>query len=246
MQIRDLHTGTMFTAVLLAATILAGCAGIQPAPFIYPYYEHMPSANSMDRARHAYEEGRHFRALGHYRQAAEWADKFAQYNVGVMHLRGEGTEFDPVRAWAWIELSAERGYPEFVETADDLYTMLDEAQQREALAVYEQELLPAYGDAAKKPLVARKMNDERRQATGTRTGSDGMLAKLEILETHEGYGITRRGDEFYDAQKWDFRQIVQFESKIMIDYNRGSVEFGELELVDDEVDGENESDEENP
>lgn len=237
MPFSNLHATTTLAAVFLAAVLLAGCAGIQPVGAVRPYYEQTPSADAMRRARSAYRAGMYMRALNHYREAAVWADKFAQYNVGVMHLRGEGTEFDPVRAWAWIKLAAERDYPEFVETAEDLHTMLDEEQRRKAREIYENELLPEYGDASQVARTARKMRFGLRQATGSRTGSAGFLAKLRIYELHEGDGLSRRGDEYYDPKKWDFRQIVQFESDIMINFDRGSVKLGEFRLVDDEDEG---------
>lgn len=240
MRFRTLHSAVTLTGIFLAAAILAGCAGIQPVGTVHPYYEQTPSADSMRHARRAYQTGMYTRALNHYREAAVWADKFAQYNVGVMHLRGEGTAFDPMRAWAWIKLAAERDYPEFIETAEDLHAMLDEEQRRRARKIYENELLPEYGDASQVPRTARKMRYQLRQATGSRTGSAGFLARLRVYELHEGDGLSRRGDEYYDPMKWNFRQIVQFESDIMIDYNRGSVELGEFKLVDDEADGEEE------
>lgn len=239
MRFSNLPATATLAAAFLAAVILAGCAGIQPTGVVRPYYEQTPSADSMRHARRAYRAGMHQRALNHYREAAVWADKFAQYNVGVMHLRGEGTEFDPVRAWAWIKLAAERDYPEFVETAEDLQAMLDEEQRRKAREIYENELLPEYGDASQVAPTARKMRYNLRQATGSRTGSAGFLAMLRVYEVHEGDGLSRRGDEYYDPMKWDFRQVVQFESDIMINYDRGSVEFGEFKLVDDENEGGN-------
>ncbi|QKK03311.1 MAG: sel1 repeat family protein [Pseudomonadota bacterium] len=166
----------------------------------YPFHEHTPSAEAMTRAARAYAAGMHETALMHYLEAARWADKFAQYNVGVMHLRGEGTEFDPVRAWAWLELSAERDYPQFVETADDLYAMLDEQQRQQARAIYEQELVPRYGDAVKVPRVQRAMRRELRGATGSRTGSQGFLSMLTV---YDGSGVPRKGTEFYAPEKWE-------------------------------------------
>ncbi|MEM1081429.1 MAG: hypothetical protein AAGH65_07590, partial [Pseudomonadota bacterium] len=127
----------------------------------------------------AFEAGMYPAALTHYKSAARWADKFAQYNVGIMYLRGYGTEFDPVRAWAWFELSAERGYPEMVETADLLWDKFNGAQQRRARDIFENELLPDYSDDARKSLTARRMERERRQATGSRVGSIGNLTIID-------------------------------------------------------------------
>ncbi|NBB92430.1 MAG: hypothetical protein GVY32_04580 [Gammaproteobacteria bacterium] len=217
----------LFAALALLAG-LAGCSHLQP-PQEHPYHEHTPSADHMQRAQRAYEAGMFETALMQYREAARWADKFAQYNVGVMHLRAQGTEFDPVRGWAWLELSAERGYPDFVQAADDLHAMLDEDQRRRARKIFEDELLPRYGDDARLPRVAREMRRELHDATGSRTGSQGFLAMLTI---YDGDGVSRRGTEYYAPEKWDIEQVIAFERNLM--FRRGNVEIGELELIDEE------------
>lgn len=195
------------------------------------YSEHVPSAWEMRQGRQDYEAGNYMGAFWHYTNAAVWADKFAQYNIGVMYLRGEGVEFDPVRGWAWLELAAERGYPEMVLAANDLYRMLDEAQQREGRRILEEELLPDYGDAVRIKPTARRMERERRQATGTRTGSKAALSALRIID---GSGITRRGDEFYDPAKWDFERIVRFETQFMRDIANAGATLGEFRIIEDE------------
>jgi hypothetical protein len=222
-------------AILAALISLTGCAHISPAVApAYPYYEHTPSADEMVRAQRAYEAGMHGAAIMHWRNAARWADKFAQYNLGIMYLRGEGVEFDPLRAWAWLELSAERGYPEFERQADELWSMMSEAERRKARAIHERELLPEYGDAARMEAVARKMKRELREATGSRTGSRGFLSMLTV---YDGM-IPRKGTEYYAPEKWDFQRIVAFETQLMRNENRGRVELGDFRTVEDEEDSE--------
>lgn len=205
------------------------------------YSEHIPSAWEMRQGRQDYQSGNYTGAFWHYMNAAVWADKFAQYNIGVMYLRGEGVEFDPVRAWAWLELAAERGYPDMVLAADDLYRLLDEEQQREGRRILEDDLLPDYGDAVRIKATARRMERERRQATGTRTGSKAALSALRIID---GSGITRRGDEFYDPAKWDFERIVRFETQFMRDIANAGATLGEFRVIEDEYDEDSGSDEE--
>jgi hypothetical protein len=197
----------------------------------YDYDEHTPGARYMEDGQRAYAAGQFGSALAKYKAAARWADKFAQYNIGVMHLRAEGVEFDPVKAWAWLELAAERDYPQMVEAADDLYAMLDEAQRAEGRDYLERELLPRYGDDARVEPTAQKMRQDRRRATGSRTGGGAFLSYLTIID---GSGQTRRGDEYYAAEKWDFERIIEYETQVMFRIANGNVELGELELVDDE------------
>lgn len=232
---RFVHSGIRAIGYLAVAMIfgllLSACASISPGPAEYPYHEHTPSADEMERGRRAYRAGMHRTAFMHYRNAARWADKFAQYNVGVMYLRGEGVEFDPIRGWAWIQLAAERNYPQFEETADDLFELLGEKQQRLARNILEQELLPKYGDEVKIERADREMRSLLRKATGTRTGSQGFLAMLTV---YDGSGIPRRGTEYYDSKKWDFRRVVEFETRLMIQSAGGRADVGEFEVLEDE------------
>ena len=108
-----------------------------------------------------------------------------------MHLRGEGTDFDPVQAWAWLELSAERGYPSMVEAANELFDLLDEEQRRQARRLLDQELMPEYGDAVAVPRAQVEMDRRRRQSTGSRVGGRAMLGMLRVIDV-QGDGLSRR------------------------------------------------------
>ena len=218
------------TIVLLLAcsSALAMAEPEYPGSRAYPYHEHTPSAHPMERARRAYRAKWYFSAYHHYLSAARWADKFAQFNVGVMYLRGEGVDFDPVRGWAWIKLSAERNYPDMVRMAKDLYAMLDEEQREQARGIYEKELLPEYGDEVRIPATIDKMERERRRATGSRLGSRVFLTIV------DSYGRTRDGEEYYDPAKWDFRNIVAYETHTMLNLPLGSVVLGDFETIDDD------------
>lgn len=209
-------------------------AAAEPEPLgdpLYRYDEHTPSAGTMQRARRAYRANRHRAALEYYKVAAFWADKLGQYNVGVMYLQGEGVEFDPVRGWAWLELSAERNYPDMVDAADKLYELLDEAQRRDARRILEEELLPEYGDDVAIQRAAKEMRRNLRRGTGSRLGSRASLSAVTIID---GNGMTRRGDEYYDPAKWDFENIVRYETRLMFQLARGRVEAGELVIVEDD------------
>jgi TPR repeat protein len=57
-------------------------------------------------AQKQYQDALHYFELG-----AFYADKPSQIGIGLMYLKGEGVAADPVTAFAWLDLAAERGYP---------------------------------------------------------------------------------------------------------------------------------------
>jgi len=207
----------------------------RPGSAMFAFDEHLPSAWRMQRGARLYAIGRHYSAIHFYERAAWYADKFGQYNVGVMHLRGEGTDFDPVQAWAWLELSAERGYPSMVEAANELFDLLDEEQRRQARRLLDQELMPEYGDAVAVPRAQVEMDRRRRQSTGSRVGGRAMLGMLRVIDV-QGDGLSRRGDEYYDPEKWNMQRIIEYETWQMQNIGRGRVEIGDTEVVEDEHD----------
>ncbi|MEN1728631.1 MAG: hypothetical protein AAGJ52_09330, partial [Pseudomonadota bacterium] len=72
----------------------------RPGSGLYAFSERTPSYWRMTRGNRLYSIGRHYSAIHFYERAAYYADKFGQYNVGAMYLRGEGADFDPVQGWA--------------------------------------------------------------------------------------------------------------------------------------------------
>lgn len=229
----------MTTRLVIAAFLAGFCssglladdlATDRPGERFYAYDEHTPGQRFMILAQRAYKAGMFEGALTHYKAAARWADKFAQYNVGIMHLRGEGTEYDPLRGWAWLELSAERGYPQFEESADALWALFNASERNRATAILEQELLPHFSDAQTLERTAREMRFRLQDAAGSRLGSRGMMGMLVVIDRT---GFPRRGDEFYDPDKWNFNTLVDYETRLMKAVADAEVEVRELELDDD-------------
>ena len=218
----------MKTTALVAAALLAVFTSTAPAqngsPFSYA--EHTPGARLVAEGKRSYDAGQYASALTKYEAAARWADKFAQFNIGVMHLQGKGTEFDPARALAWFQLAAERDYPMMVTMVEDLEDMVDDATKRQAERIRVEELEPVFGDEVAIERTHRRMQRDRRLATGSRLGFAGFLRVI------DRNGFSRDGAEFYAEEKWDFRQIVAIETQRMQALGDGRVELRELELDD--------------
>ncbi|MGE3297716.1 MAG: tetratricopeptide repeat protein [Porticoccaceae bacterium] len=55
-----------------------------------------------------------------YRKSAEQGYQNAQYNLGVLYLRGEGVEQDPQAAVHWLRLAAEQRNPAAIAALEKL------------------------------------------------------------------------------------------------------------------------------
>ena len=51
-------------------------------------------------------------AVKWYRRSAEQGDRYAQYNLAVMLLKGQGTAPDAEEAFRWCRMAAEQGLAE--------------------------------------------------------------------------------------------------------------------------------------
>ena len=77
----------------------------------------------------------------------------------------------PITAYAWLDLAAERNYPDFVATRDELKKTLTSEQLALANAL-RAELGKRYGDAVAKPRMAMQLHLGMMNFTGSRTGFD--------------------------------------------------------------------------
>lgn len=110
-------------------------------------------------------------ALKYFEIGAFYADKLSQLSTGLMYMNGEGVKKDPVTAYAWLDLAAERDYPDFVATRDGLKAELTPEQLTQAAEV-RKKLAERYGDAIAKPRLAMQLRQGQMQITGSRTGFD--------------------------------------------------------------------------
>lgn len=124
-------------------------------------------------------------AAGHYQAAmkyfligARFADKLSQLSIGLMYLNGHGVKKDPVTAFAWIAIAAERKYPSFLATRNAVWAKLDASQRAQAKLLIDK-LYPEYGDLTAKPRMAKRLRWSRTQLTGSYLGGQiGPMASL--------------------------------------------------------------------
>lgn len=116
-------------------------------------------------------------ALKYFEIGAFYADKLSQLSIGLIHMNGEGVKKDPVTAYAWLDLAAERGYPDFVATRDHLKGALTPDQLAQAMEL-RKTLGERYADAVAKPRLAAQLRQGQMQITGSHTGYDSGVSQL--------------------------------------------------------------------
>lgn len=136
-----------------------------------------PDMYGMTMGAQEYAKHQYGAALRHFELGALYADKFSQLCLGLMHMNGEGTPKDPVTAFAWFDLAAERNYPDFVATRDALKKTLTAEQVKQALAL-RAELSKRYADAVAKPRMAAELRMGMMNFTGSRTGFDSGVTQI--------------------------------------------------------------------
>lgn len=143
--------------------------------------------NGMQR----YAAGDFKAAMKYFLIGARYADKLSQLSIGLMYLNGQGVQKDPVAAFAWIAMAAERKYPQFLATRDGVWARLDASQREQAKALLEK-LYPEYGDATAKPRMAKMLRWNRTQLTGSYLGfgadSVTSMTTTQFFGQAKGYG----------------------------------------------------------
>lgn len=69
----------------------------------------LPACTHFNQGLTAYKHGDFQTALVEFRQAAEGDDAEAQHNLGLMYVRGQGTEQNDMEARHWFRKAAEQG-----------------------------------------------------------------------------------------------------------------------------------------
>ena len=157
-----------------------------------------------------YTQHQYTEAMQNFKVGAYYADKLSQLSIGLMYLNGEGVEKDPVTAYAWLDIAAEREYPDFVSTRDRVKASLtpDQLQRGQAMRA---ELAARYGDAVAKPRMVHQLQMGLSQMTGSRLGSSanvlhppskmgcqGPVYVGNVKLPESGCG----GDEIYAETRW--------------------------------------------
>lgn len=176
----------------------------------------------------AYLAGDHELAMKGFRKASRYADKVSQAMVAEMLWKGLGVPADPSMAYAWADLAAERGYPQFIRLREQYWRGLD-AAQRERAVRDGRALLAEYADAAARPRMAEFMKKARQRI---RRSARSVSAPKEVRVPDQFGGMMRiPGHQFYDSKFWDAEEYQAWQDAVWKNLPQGKVDVGGVEQV---------------
>lgn len=175
----------------------------------------------------AYEEGDHAAATAHFRKAASYADKPSQAMLAEMLWQGRGVPADRALAYAWADLAAERGYPQFLRLREQYWRQLDEGQRARALSEG-RALLPEFADAVARPRLAAFMKRARQLA---KRSAPYASQPREVWVPGPFGGEKIPAHRFYAKKYWDPVQYQTWQDRIWTNPPDGQVDVGDVEQV---------------
>jgi len=203
-------------------------AGPDPAVLTDGFLAAHPDLRWRAAGARAYGQGDYPAALEQFKRAAYHGDKPSQAIIADMYWRGTGVARDPAIAYAWMDIAAERLYPDFLAQREVYWSRLDEAQRRDAVD-RGQAILAGYGDAVAKPRLEKILRCAARNVTGSRVGYVGNLTIIPYTGPLAGTGMTVRGDQYYDRRYWQPEDYWRLQDAVWKTPMKGRVDVGEVE-----------------
>ena len=160
-----------------------------------------------------YREALRLFVLGSY-----WADKVAQYNVGIMYYNGIGTPAEKARGVAWLGIAAE-AHDTLADVAlQAAYVELSSEERVQAQTIFEQ-LDAKYGDEVTLPRAL------------TRYRQDAAISVFGFGVTGPGTATTYAGTLSFEENSVDFVHRMDTQRDVLIAQIRGHVTVGEVKAL---------------
>lgn len=118
-------------------------------------------------------------AAEYFERAAGYADKYSQHYLSLMYWHGVGVPADPVQAYIWADLAAERGNRSLLLLREKMWAELTTGQQREAVQ-QGGPFYARYGDEVAKPRAETEIRRFARGMTGSRVGFNNSQIDIEL------------------------------------------------------------------
>ncbi len=117
----------------------------------------------------SYQEGHYEEAVGRFENAASYADKHSQHYLSLMYWYGQGVPADPVRAYIWSDLAAERGVRRLLVIREKMWEGLT-PEQRKQVEQLGPDYYARFGDEVAQPRADVEIRRFARTMTGSRIG----------------------------------------------------------------------------
>lgn len=240
----------MWAALLLLFAQVAAADGVEPGLQLKPEMltEHFlashPDLRWQREGMHSMDQGRHAAAMNQFKRAARYADKLSQAQIANMYWEGIGVERDRALAYAWMDVAAERLYPDLIVFRERFWNALEPHEREEAIE-RGQAVLAEYGDEAAKPRMERILNRARRSITGSRLGGSvpsvrvipltgpGRYRHSGEIDLTSGVG-TVSGEEVYADRYWRPERYWELQDTLWnAPGTQGRVEVGKPAAMDE-------------
>ena len=179
---------------------------------------------------HAFHHKRYDEAHAMFRRAASYADKASMAMLAEMYWKGLGVAQDKPIGYAWMDLAAERMYPNFTILRESYWGQLSKAEQDAAIE-RGQSLLAEFGDDAAKPRLERILRTEGRKVTGSRTGSVGFVRIIPMTGPMAGKNTYLRADDYYRKDYWEPARYWAWQDEVWKAPQKENVDVGDVEQV---------------
>lgn len=177
--------------------------------------------DAQEQVESIYEAKEYERALLIYKEElAPIGDKYAQYMVGYMHLRGQGVEKSRPAALAWYRLAAERREPAILQARDSLFHRMSQEEIVESNRIFV-ELWRELGDNKLVLDLIRQDLKVLQARTGSRIANSS-TSPITIVDVRRG---DSSGDAYYDRVR---RRVA-----MRMDFLDSNVEIVDLDLRDE-------------
>src|SRR5690606_19873399 len=168
-----------------------------------------------------------------------------------MYWKGIGVARDRSRGYAWMDIAAERRFPNFLILRERYWNDLDAGERERAIDVG-RPLMDEYGDARARLRLARVMRRHQHVATGSRLGFTGRIEndRPGLFARNKGVapgtgplastGIHVSAADYYAAGNWDVTAYWRRQAQAWgVPPPQGEVQVGDVVPVapDESVEG---------
>ena len=188
-----------------------------------PVFE-TPDQKELVRAAHSLKKGREKDAVAKFKRAAEWGNKDAQKTLGLMYVKGMGVTKDWAMGYAWLDLASSLGNSAIISTRDQVYASMND-DEKSRVQAYASELNEDYSDRLALQRREEWVRKQKRQMTGSRTGSSSAV-RIRVADA-TGYSWQVSGHQYFSMLEGSY--VLEFRQAM------GHVELGELKLIEEDT-----------